>query len=124
MFISSRVCILQPIAVWFLISSELLRRGWFSVRVPQRPPRRDGKEGDGAAKLPNARTRGALMAGGDGCVGLVWCARLPVRLVSPRHLVGWPPCPPSSASARAGKATGPGTGKLAGGAELAGRPSG
>jgi hypothetical protein len=31
MFISSRVCILQPIAGWFLISSELLRRGDGSV---------------------------------------------------------------------------------------------
>jgi hypothetical protein len=29
------------------------------VRVPQRPPNLSGKKGDGAAKLPPARTRGA-----------------------------------------------------------------
>jgi hypothetical protein len=51
MLIVSRVCILQPIAGWFLISSELLRRGWFSVRIPQRPSRDVG---------PNARVPLAL----------------------------------------------------------------
>ena len=44
---SRRVCILQPNAGWFLISSELLRRGWFSVQVPQRPRRRDALGGQG-----------------------------------------------------------------------------
>jgi hypothetical protein len=33
--------------------------GGFGVRVPQRPPWDVGKEGDGTAKRPKARTRGA-----------------------------------------------------------------
>ena len=68
--------------------------GAFSVRVPWRPPRNAGKEGDGASKLPNARTRGA-----KGLVVRVWvwsgCARSDPWVASPWSLVSRPHRPPS-----------------------------
>jgi hypothetical protein len=59
-FISSHVCILRPIAGWLLISSELFRRGSFSVRVPRRPPRDVGPIARGhPAREPPVRRSGA-----------------------------------------------------------------